>query len=155
MLKRIIISLSLVLSLCATPIYASDISSEVLTENESYLEYEIAIGDVDIEIYEGDIEQISRGTLNYFNWSVGINAMVQTPSFTANSGQTISISSSFAPTNQNVNIGIIEPDGTMRYLLRSGSAAHTFSLDQTGSYRVFVRNRGTATVTASGYYSVN
>ena len=154
MFKKLFFSLILVLGLCVTPIYASETSYEITNENSSYVEYEISVDDVDVTIYEGDVEQVNRGTLNSFSWSVSVNSMVQSSYFTAKSGQSISINADFFPSNQNVNVGIIEPDGTMRYLLSMGSASHTFALDQTGVYRIFVRNRGTVSVTASGYYSV-
>jgi hypothetical protein len=51
--------------------------------------------------------------------------------------------------------GIIEPDGTRRYIISSnGIAAHSFELDQDGKYSVYVQNTGSSEITVNGHYTV-
>ncbi|MCI8276068.1 MAG: hypothetical protein HFI66_10790 [Lachnospiraceae bacterium] len=53
-----------------------------------------------------------------------------------------------------VNAGIIEPDGTKRYVREKGDILHKFSLDQTGKYRVFVENKNDGAVDVEGSYII-
>ncbi len=50
--------------------------------------------------------------------------------------------------------GIIEPDGTLRAVYKSGAFSHTFALDQTGTYRYFVDNQNTFDVFVEAAVSV-
>ena len=50
--------------------------------------------------------------------------------------------------------GIIEPDGTLRAVYKSGVFSHTFELDQTGTYRYFVDNQNTFDVFVEATVSV-
>ena len=56
--------------------------------------------------------------------------------------------------NQYVNVGVIEPGGTKRYVWEKGDIYDKFSLDQTGKYRVFVENKNDGAVDVEGSYIV-
>ncbi|MFR8032576.1 MAG: hypothetical protein ACLU6W_01000 [Lachnospiraceae bacterium] len=51
-----------------------------------------------------------------------------------------------SPTNRTVNVGIIQPDGSRRYVAGSGLFAHTFSIKQTGTHYVYAENPSSGTV---------
>lgn len=72
--------------------------------------------------------------------------------FSASAGQEIAVSVSMDPTNVNIKVGIVEPDGWLRYVYHCGDINHTFKLDKTGNYVVFMRNETNQTVFVYGYY---
>ncbi len=51
-----------------------------------------------------------------------------------------------------MRVGIIEPDGTLVYVLGKGQVAHVFSCDRFGFYKVAVHNTTSKTLSVSGYY---
>lgn len=89
-----------------------------------------------------------------FSWTVGTNVRKTSGEFSASSGETITVVASIAPADVSVKVGIIEPDGTRRSVTGKDVVTHAFKLDQTGSYKVFVENTNTTSVTANGGYSV-
>ncbi len=120
------------------------------------IEYEIAPEDDDCEvvIMEEAVKGLrSTGALVTFNWVVMTGVRAQSTSFKMYSGDTIMISCTCIPATSLYWIGIIEPDGTVRYVSGSGAKSHTFLLDQTGNYSVFVQNKSTVSITAAGSYS--
>ena len=44
----------------------------------------------------------------------------------------------------------MDPHNNVRYVEGKGTLSHTFSVSETGKYRVFVQNRGTKNVSAGG-----
>jgi hypothetical protein len=51
--------------------------------------------------------------------------------------------------------GIIEPDGTRRYVESiNGAMLYSFPLDQDGKYSVYVQNMGSSEITVTGSYYV-
>lgn len=149
MLKKFLISLCLVFSVCGSPIYASELPNGIDSKEVKYQEYEISWESVNETIYEESENQNGRSG---YNWTVKADSLVQSSLFYASTGQHIRVTANISPQNQNVNVGIIEPDGTLRYVLISNYVDHTFSLDQTGMYRFFVRNRGTESISVAGQY---
>ena len=88
-----------------------------------------------------------------FSWTVSPGVLKITPAYYCTSGQGMQVSCLFTPTTQSVRIGILEPDGTKRFLQTSSGAYHTFSLTKTGYYYVFVENISSyTTITAEGHY---
>ena len=49
-------------------------------------------------------------------------------------------------------IGIMDPHNNVRYVEGKGAFGHSFAVSETGKYRVFVQNRGTKNVSATGGY---
>ena len=89
-----------------------------------------------------------------FTWTVKSKYMKKTAAFQASSGGSITVTVNIDPTNKTVSVGIVEPDGTRRYVNGSRSVYHEFSLDQTGSYQVFVENNNASSVEVDGTYLV-
>ena len=101
---------------------------------------------------EGELlEQIRSSAI--LAWTVSGHVLKKTPEFDAKSGGSINVMAT-APANKYVNVGIIEPDGTKRYVREKGDILHKFSLDQTGKYRVFVENKNDGAVDVEGSYIV-
>ena len=101
---------------------------------------------------EGELQEKVRSTAT-FAWTVSGNVLKKTPEFDAKAGGSIKVMAT-APANKYVNVGIIEPDGTKRYVREKGDIYHEFSLDQTGKYRVFVENKNDISVKIEGSYIV-
>ena len=112
-------------------------------------EYEMYLGEMAVAQMEG-VEPLAQPsgyigcTLTNGRWTSG--------SFRASSGQSIAVSVHGTPSDVYLKVGIIEPDGWMRYVYNCGAISHTFALDQTGTYFVFVTNESNTTVDIMGYY---
>ena len=81
--------------------------------------------------------------------------MLQTPVFRGTTGGSITVTMEITPDNKTVSVGIVEPDGTRRYVNGSRLVYHEFKLDQSGSYRVFVQNNNSTAVEVEGSYIVS
>ncbi len=118
---------------------------------EQYIEYREEPDDGWVA-EEGEVMDDGRSPTVPFEWTVGANASKKTPSFEMSSGGYITVSVSVEPTDLKVNVGIVEPNGGKRYITGSGRITHTFSLDQSGSYSVFVENTNNQKVYVEGGY---
>lgn len=115
-------------------------------------EYEEFIGNDDFSsVSEGEVKQNERGG-GYFGWVLNPGTTLRSPVFAKNSGDTIRISVDIDPSSVSVDVGIVQPNGSQTYITGSGWINHEFSVTQTGSYKVFVRNIGSEAITANGYY---
>lgn len=87
------------------------------------------------------------------NWSIpSQNGMRSVEAFSMEAGQTININVAVSPSSSNVRVGIIEPNGTFRYVLAtSGSVNHNFSISTRGSYYVYVDNGSSYNVSVAGF----
>ena len=72
--------------------------------------------------------------------------------FSASAGQNIILQVSMDPADVKIKIGIVEPDGWLRYLYNCGAISHTFELTKTGSYAIFMINETDQTVNVLGSY---
>lgn len=133
--------------------YQASVVEEVekmdITEVE---EFEEASGTGTSVEEEGELQGIARST-TVFAWTVSGNVLKKTPEFDAKAGGSITVTA-VAPADKYVNVGIIEPDGTKRYVQEKGDIYHKFALDQTGKYRVFVENKNAKAVDVEGSYII-
>lgn len=135
-------------------LYEDTLVNEVEADRANTLEEHTDSGAADgIETVWGD-EIASYATGDMFSWAVRSNAMFTTGAFSASSGQDILVTVAADPDNKTLKVGIIEPDGTRRYVVSSGNIYHEFALDQTGRYRVFVENDNSVVVNVVGSYIV-
>lgn len=104
----------------------------------------------DITVVEED--PFARG--RDFTWTVPSKYMKKTAAFRASSSGSIAVTVYIDPADKTVSVGIVEPDGTRRYVNGSRSVYHEFALDQTGSYQVFVENKNASSVEVDGNYLV-
>lgn len=129
--------------------------SQKVTE-DGYTEYEVTGLERGVKETEGDVIAIYGSDTSYhFGWDVKKNYALRSSPFKASSGQTISVTSVAKPSNLTYRLGIVQPDGVRRYVSGSGIVSHTFSLNQTGTYYVYVQNMSTTTaIDVSGGYMV-
>lgn len=107
------------------------------------------ISDAGYEVREEKFETENARSMKSLNWSVGGKTLVHSSYFYAKSGGTIQILGGTDPSSKNVYIGIIEPDGTKRSIYWGGAFNHTFTLDTSGLYRIYVRNANSVTIDVS------
>ncbi len=74
------------------------------------------------------------------DWTVEANAVRTTPSFEIYFPRDITMVVSAESAGQEVRAGIVEPDGTRRYIIGSGTTVWSFSVDQDGRYKIFTEN---------------
>lgn len=101
---------------------------------------------------EGEVMDDGRSPAVSFEWTVEANASKKTSSFEMSSGGLINVDVSVEPADLDVRVGIIGPDKRKRYITGSGRITHIFSLDQSGSYSVFVENTNNQKVYVEGCY---
>ena len=127
------------------------------TEIDDYVEYRLAPGEWDtddvtiLQMSPDEGETMFLETTKLFDWSVPSGAVCSTGNFLKRKGTSILVSC-YVESSTNVRVGIIEPDGTLVYVLGKGQVAHTFSCDRFGFYKVAVHNITNKTLSVSGYY---
>jgi hypothetical protein len=103
----------------------------------------------------GEVSTKERGSTSTLNWDISVSAARTTPTFSATSDQKIYVSVGADSSSATFRAGIIEPDGTRRYVNSSGGVAtHVFELDQDGKYSVYVQNMGSSQISVAGSYAV-
>jgi hypothetical protein len=103
----------------------------------------------------GEVNTNTRSGDPTFGWTINASAATKTDNFSATSGQTIVVMVAATSKSATFRAGIIEPDGTRRYVESiNGMTAYTFELDQTGKYSVYVQNMGSSKITVNGSYTV-
>ncbi len=89
-----------------------------------------------------------------FDWNVDANTLIRSASFSAQAGDKITVSASVSPGNVSVKVGIITPNERKRYVLITGDGSHVFSINESGTYRIFAENTSKTSVHVEGFYGV-
>lgn len=98
----------------------------------------------------GELDEKERSSKS-ISWTLSAKSVKESSSFYVKSGGTITIVFNVDPDSTYIYAGIIEPDGTRRCVHACGLITHTFELDQTGYYQVYVRNPSSSkSVTVEG-----
>lgn len=85
-----------------------------------------------------------------YDWAIPSNTTYRSvQGYYKTVGSEITTSVYARPTNHQVKVGIIQPDGTRRYVAGSGSFAHTFSIKQTGTHYVYAENPSSGEVSVA------
>lgn len=92
-----------------------------------------------------------NGTINF---SMGNNVWTS-GAFKASSGQTITVLVSVSPSDVEIKVGIVDPDGIYRYVPGSDTINHPFVLTKTGYYQVVIKNETNNTITVIGAYTTS
>jgi hypothetical protein len=67
-------------------------------------------------------------------------------------GETIRVNITYSPSSANLDVGILQPDGSFRFVMSSnGSVDHTFTINQRGTHYLRIRNNSSNTVTVLGF----
>lgn len=107
-----------------------------------------------ITVEEGETTQVARSLIS-FTWTIPSNTSKKTSGFSAQKGQTVSVSAVVDPSTKEVMVGIMDSAGNRRYIIGHGSISHDFEIKSTDTYRVFVENTNSSTVYVNGNYSVH
>ena len=119
----------------------------------SYVEYTDSGVEDGIAVVDMDTES-GTGAATVFNWTLAGKTMYRSGTFRVGSGKSIAITVFIKPSDTTVSAGIVEPDGTKRYVQDSGYISHKFVLDQTEGYRIFIENKSTSEAKVEGTYIV-
>lgn len=128
-----------------------DIEMEEADEIEELEEFEDTV--TDAEITEVMVpEQVARSGAALYDWTLKKGGVAKTDAFTKKKGGTIRVTFGMDPANVKVTVGIIDPKGKSLGVSGKGTVTHTFSVKESGSYKVYVKNTSAKTITATGYY---
>lgn len=86
------------------------------------------------------------------NWTVTAGTRRLTKTFDVEAGQVISVATAATPASSVYWVGIMDEANNLRYVQGTGSIAHDFAIEDEGSYRVIVQNRGRVALTVTGGY---
>lgn len=101
-------------------------------------EYEWVPGD-DITIIESEENPNAKG-LSTYTWTLPVNSLEKSGKFYAVKGSKVTISVTPDPTGSSTGIGLDQPTGNLRGVSGSGTYDHTFTINESGNYKVYARN---------------
>ncbi|QNM05941.1 M56 family metallopeptidase [Qiania dongpingensis] len=128
----------------------TDTTANKLTEADVTNDVETIIPPgTDIGIIEIEVPARTR---TYMDWTIPGDTGYRTGPFWVTKGKKIATSALISPGNKFINLGIIEPDGTRRQVSGMSAVAHTFDVNYTGGYCVFVENRASSEITVQLLY---
>ncbi len=128
---------------------------EIIVELPEYTEYVETETGPQIRIEVREVSAVSAGAFFISSWSVDNMVLMQTGSFSASEGGSITVGCFIRPKDKEVKVGIITPDGSRRYIKGTEGIFYEFELDVSGEYQVFVENTSGTAVQAEGYYVVD
>lgn len=99
-------------------------------------------------------ESFFRNYLTTYGWTIRANRAQSSRNFSVSAGQKIYMSSVASPSSARFKMGIIEPNGTLRYVILTGLGSHTFTVASSGSYAIFVQNLTDEQMTVHVNYNV-
>lgn len=94
----------------------------------------------------------SSGTIS---WNIYAGVRRTTSSFYASDGQRIVTSIFSVDPSHTVRVGIIQPDGSKRYVLLNNNNAYVFELTMSGFYQVYIINDSTEKIHVEGSYDTH
>ena len=89
-----------------------------------------------------------------FSWIIRSGVSMRGSMFDASSGGSITVTADVTPANVTYRMGIVEPDGTRRYVEGTADMYHKFLLDQTGSYCIYIQNMSDDSIDVDGMYMI-
>lgn len=137
--------------------YFFETSNEVSADNVEVegIEYTTSGFDKGVIVYKEPFRLITPLDLTGYNWTIKANRAQSSYDFKVRAGQSISVVCACSPNSASFRMGIVEPNGTLRYVTSStGAAAHTFSIDYDGKYAIYVQNMSDGSITVMGSYNV-
>ncbi|MFP3154140.1 M56 family metallopeptidase [Lachnospiraceae bacterium ZAX-1] len=131
---------------------AVEVSERVRVERSQEKPIEIFAESYDITVIEKEIVEADNFT-KVFEWFIPVHTIVQSPEFYACSGDTICVALNIEESEKQIEVGIIEPDGTRRYQEVSNMKIYKFSIDMDGTYHIFLGNMNRTAIMGRGYYT--
>ena len=100
----------------------------------------------------GPVETDRSGNSGSFTWTVSAGTRKTTAGKSVAKGKTISVFA--AGSNAHLKVGVVHPDGVRTYAQGTNSVYYSYTTTKAGTYKIYVENTGTASVTVSGTYSI-
>lgn len=129
---------------------------EVLEENgivqNELTEYVMSPEDyegIDI-VYENGSPRVRLADPQDFTWTIPANTQKRSAGFSKSSGS-IEVE---GYVNKAAKVGIIEPDGTFRYVNENGAVDHTFTVNKSGMHFFCIQNNNSTSITFTGFYAL-
>lgn len=129
----------------------SDTVEELSLDPEQQEEQEERLR-AEIRIVEAPSGSVMRSGRTNISWSIAANVRMRSSAFDKSKGDTVEINVDINPTNLSVKAGIVNDDGVFTYVTGKGNIEHTFSIKESGTYRVAVQNDNSKTITVRGNY---
>lgn len=86
-----------------------------------------------------------------YNWYVTTNMVKQSTGFYVSNGGTIYVAGFMTPSNKQLTVGIVRPDGSTASISAMGDFSHTFTANQSGTYKLYFKNTNLVPVTVQGF----
>lgn len=102
---------------------------------------------------DAQISLLDNGSVNV-SWSISSGTLKKGTSFRAEKGQSVIIGLGISPKDKKIKVGLIQPDGTYRYVISDNAIAHVFEINQSSYYCFFVKNDNNLTVRVEGSYAL-
>ena len=96
-----------------------------------------------------------RASGDFAEQKLGKNESANLKSISITGKNMITISLSVNPTGNKVKYGLVTPDGKLRYTYGSGMCSHAFEVGSAGTYKIYVENISSSSITVSGGYLYN
>lgn len=119
-------------------------------EADDLIEYEEVWDEAALAAYDIGITPYADSSAT-INISMANNVW-RSGAFWASSGRTITVLVSIDPSDVEIKVGIVDPDGIYRYVPGSDVVNHPFPLTKSGFYQVVIKNETDTTVTVIGSY---
>ena len=152
--KKLLAVLTVVGLLTGSMSVLADSGDDGVLCEDGYIEYtEYPSGDelVPMEPAIGPVYEIN--TMKPIDeWEIETGHSATSAIFYASSGNSINVAVGIYPADTSVRVGIVQPDGIRRYVEGENTVGHSFTLNQSGNYRVYIQNDSGVTVTVSGTY---
>lgn len=127
------------------------IREDIVSDDNKTEEYILMPEAYDADAWiEGEVEK-SSSRITAFGWEVAVDKRTESPAFHRDKNDTITISAD-CPEGNNTYVGILEPDGRIRYVAAIPHVHYVFSLNSSGLYKVIVQNPNETAVGIVGYY---
>ncbi len=147
-------------SVCAATLGASELYDEMFRDTRDQAKELSPAKDV-IE-YTGTTDELFEDLIveerpdaqpNAIDWTIKSMTVEETICFNKNNGDTIKVAGVIELGNITIQVGLIEPDGYLRYINVKDSFVYVFDLNKNGSYKVYIENLNSATVSVVGGFS--
>ena len=171
----IVIVLSGTVSVCAASLKTADGIVEVIRRAAIYIrdgKSDAQAGYVEpITVVYGEVESgpgMESLGVSSLSWTVPVRVKMLGPELYLEEGQSIIVSVDHGAMKEELNmdgaaedgiagnwevsVGLLQPDSTSRYVIGTGTMSHTFVIERSGIYRVFVMNKAEEEVIVDGTY---
>ena len=106
-------------------------------------------------VYDGNEEQLPQGNGDLTEQKLGKSEAAVWENIRISGQNMITVSLSNNPFENEVRYGLIMPDGKLRYVYGSGMCSHAFEVGSAGTYKIYVENVSSSSITVSGGYLYN